>query len=95
MSVYFIVQAKILDEAEYGKYLEVIDDVFSKYNGEYLAVEDHPFILEGSWDYSRIVVIRFDNRADFDAWYYSDDYQGIIKHRLDGADCDTLLINGI
>ena len=52
-------------------------------------------MLEGKWDYSRIVVIRFDNRADFDAWYYSDDYLGIIKHRLDGADCDTLLINGI
>ena len=52
MSVYFIVQAKILDETEYGKYLEVIDEVFAKYKGEYLAVDDHPNILEGTWDYT-------------------------------------------
>ena len=33
---------------EYGKYLEVIDDVFSKYNGEYLAVEDTPSCLKAN-----------------------------------------------
>jgi uncharacterized protein (DUF1330 family) len=95
MSVYFVVQAKIRDEAEYGRYLEVIDDVFSRYKGEYLAVDDAPVVLEGTWDYSRVVIIRFDTRDEFDEWYYSRDYQEILKYRLNGANCDTLLINGL
>ena len=44
--------------------------------------------------YTRAVLIRFDSKDDFETWYQSDEYQGILKHRLSAAECDTILIRG-
>jgi len=52
-------------------------------------------IVEGCWNYTRTVLIRFNNKNDFDEWYNSKDYQDILKHRLKAADCDTILIKGL
>jgi uncharacterized protein (DUF1330 family) len=95
MSCYFIAQIRINDEQEYQKYIACAAAVFRKYRGEYLAVDNNPKILEGTWDYTRTVLIRFDNRDDFDAWYNSGEYREILKHRLRSAECDTILIQGL
>ena len=47
MSFYFLASIKIRDEAEYQKYLNRSGEIFAKYNGEYLAVDNEPEILEG------------------------------------------------
>jgi uncharacterized protein (DUF1330 family) len=94
MSYYFIANIKINNESEYQKYLDEVDNVFSKYNGRYLALDKNPLILEGDWNYSRAVIIEFQNKSDFDDWYYSDEYQKILKFRINAADCDTILVNG-
>ncbi len=52
MSYYFVAQIRINNAEEYKKYLEKVDDVFSQYNGEYLAVDKsqaslNAFILKG------------------------------------------------
>ena len=51
-----------------------------------------PEVLEGDWSYSRAVLIRFDKKEDFDAWYRSDDYQEILQYRLSASKCDSILI---
>lgn len=95
MSVYFIANIKINNAQEYDKYLKDCDEVFAKYNGEYLAVDEKPVILEGEWDYTRAVLIRFPSDADLRCWYESEEYQEILKYRLTSAKCDTLIISGI
>ena len=94
MSYYFIANITINDPEEYKKYVDKVDEVFSKYNGKYLAIDDNPIILEGNWNYSRVVIIEFRSKSDFDNWYYSKEYQEILKFRLNAADCDTILIKG-
>lgn len=94
MSVFFIAQIKINDYKEYELYLEKCDEIFSKYNGEYIAVDSNPVVLEGNWDYSRSVIIRFPNESDLRQWYESKEYQEILKHRLKSAKCDTLIVQG-
>ncbi len=94
MSVYFIAQIQISDEAVYQKYLNSASDIFKKYKGKYLAVDDMPICLEGFWDEARIVLIEFPSTEDFNDWYYSDEYQKILKHRLKGAMCNSILISG-
>jgi len=95
MSYYFIAQIKINDESEYQKYIDKSEDVFKKYKGTYLSVDNEPTLLEGEWDYTRTVLIEFKSKNDFDAWYHSDEYQDILTHRLKGAVCDTILIKGL
>lgn len=92
---YFVAQIKIHDPDEYDKYLEGFDDIFSKYKGEYLAIDENPVLLEGKWDYTKSVLIKFGSKEDFEQWYYSDDYQRILKHRLSASISDSILVEGV
>jgi uncharacterized protein (DUF1330 family) len=95
MKHYFVAQIKINNPEEYEKYLEHFDEIFSKYKGEYLAIDEAPALLEGKWDYTKSVLIKFDSKQDFEDWYYSEDYQKILKYRLSSSECDTILLEGL
>jgi uncharacterized protein (DUF1330 family) len=94
MSCYFIANIRIRDVKGYQKYLDRAGEIFAKHSGEYLALDNQPELLEGNWDYTRAVLIRFDNREDFNAWYHSDEYQEILKYRLLSSDSDAILVEG-
>lgn len=95
MSYYFVAQIKINDAIKYQKYIDKAGEVFKKFNGKYLSVDNEPTLLEGFWDYTRTVLIEFKSKNDFTDWYQSSDYQEILKHRLKAADCDTVLLKGL
>lgn len=94
MSAYFVANIRIHDQQEYDKYLASVDDVFAKFNGKYLAVDDHPSVLEGEWNYTKAVLISFPSEKDLRDWYESEEYRQILKHRLGGAQCDSILVHG-
>lgn len=92
MSAYFVANIRVKDEAAYQAYLDEVDGVFSQFNGTYLSVDPHPEVVEGNWSYSRLVLIQFPDKAALKRWYESDAYQTILKHRLAGADCDSIIV---
>ena len=92
---YFVAQIKINNPDEYEKYLDGFNDIFSQYKGEYLAIDESPTLLEGNWNYIKSVLIKFNSKQDFEDWSYSDDYQTILKHRLNASKSDTILIEGV
>lgn len=94
MSVYFMATIRIHDPQEYQEYLSRSGEIFKRYKGTYLAVDDSPVILEGEWDDCRVVLISFEMKEDFEAWYRSEEYQEILKYRLKASECDTVLIQG-
>jgi uncharacterized protein (DUF1330 family) len=91
MAAYFIAQLNIRDRDEFRKYSEALIPVFKKYSGKYLAVDDAPELLEGSWEYSRLVLIEFPDRQSLKDWYYSPEYQEVMKIRLGAADADVII----
>jgi uncharacterized protein (DUF1330 family) len=95
MTHYFVAQIRINDPIEYGKYLDKFDEIFSRYNGVYLAIDESPTLLEGHWNYTKSVLIKFNSKQDFEDWYFSDDYQKILKCRLSSSTCDTILVEGV
>jgi uncharacterized protein (DUF1330 family) len=95
MMHYFMAQIRVTNPVEYQKYLDGFDDIFSKYKGEYLAIDESPVLLEGDWDYTKSVLIRFNSKQDFEDWYYSEDYQKILKHRLNASKSDSVLLEGL
>jgi len=94
MSVYFMASIRINNDQEYQRYLDRSEEIFSRYQGTYLAVDNKPRVMEGTWEYTRAVLIRFDSQEDFDAWYHSAEYQEILRYRLSASLCDSLLIKG-
>ncbi|MBV5348271.1 DUF1330 domain-containing protein [bacterium] len=95
MKYYFVANIMIHDLSEYQKYIDKAGEVFGKYNGKYLVVDGTPELLEGAWDYTRVVLIEFESKQDFDEWYHSGEYQEILKYRLNAADCNTILAKGL
>ena len=92
MSAYFVANINVHDENEYRKYVENVDNVFKRFNGKYLVVEDNPEVVEGKWDYTRFILIEFPDRESLKKWYYSPEYQEILKFRLAGADSDAMIV---
>lgn len=95
MTCYFVADIKIHNPEIYQKYIDKAESIFSKYNGKYLAVDNSPDVLEGEWNYTRSVIITFPTKEEFNNWYYSKEYQEILKHRLEGAICDSILVAGL
>ena len=94
MSVYFIANIRIKDEDLMKMYADELGDMVDRWGGEYLAVDNSPAVLEGAWDYSRLVLIRFPDEDTLRNWYYSAEYQDVLGLRLDAASCDTIIVEG-
>ncbi|MEM9014945.1 MAG: DUF1330 domain-containing protein [Pseudomonadota bacterium] len=95
MTVYFCVQVKIKDREAYDRYGAAFMDVFQKYNGEMLAADFNPKILDGEWDGDRLVLLSFPDEPSLMAWLTSEDYRAIGADRKAGADTVALLAQGI
>jgi uncharacterized protein (DUF1330 family) len=94
MSCYFVANIRIHDPDTYQKYLDGYDAVFSKFEGTVVAVDDQPRVLEGSWEGTRVVLIRFPSEAAALEWYNSDAYQEIVRYRHQASTADILLVHG-
>ena len=95
MSVFVIVQLKMIDRAAYDRYQARFLDVFKKFNGRLLSADEHPLVLEGVWDRDRLVLMSFPDEAAFGAWASSPEYLEISKDRKAGAQGIVLLAKGL
>jgi len=92
MSVYVIAQISITDRAAYDRYQARFTDVFRKFEGELLAADEAPEIIEGAWDGEKVVLMKFPDRQAFEDWAYSPEYQEIVKDRYNGSEAVVLLV---
>mgnify|MGYP003388783182 FL=1 len=95
MSVYIIARFNIHDRSEYDKYSAGFLEVFEKFDGKMLSVDEDPMVLAGAWDDTRSVIIEFPSKESALAWLTSDDYQAIAKHRNAGSTANSVLVEGL
>ena len=95
MSVYAVALINIHDRDGYANYEAGFMDIFSRYGGKILAVDEAPVELEGEWPYTRTVLIEFASSDALDRWYKSDEYQELAKHRFAAADASIARIQGV
>ena len=95
MSVYIIARFKIHDRSEYDKYSAGFSEVFQKFDGKMLSVDEDPTVLSGDWDDTRSVITEFPSKESAEACMTSDDYQAIAKHRNAGSTVNSILVKGL
>ena len=95
MSVYVIAQISITDRAIYNKYQARFLEVFAKFNGQLLAADENPQVVEGVWEREKVVLMKFPDKESFEAWAFSPEYQEIAKDRKAGSDGVFLLVKSI
>jgi uncharacterized protein (DUF1330 family) len=92
MSSYLIAQITIHDRDGYQRYLDGFDEIFAKYKGLVVAVDEAPTLLEGKWPCTRTVLMRFPSEEEARRWYDSPEYQELVKHRHRAADANVVLV---
>jgi len=95
MTVYVIVQLKMTDRPAYDRYQARFFDVFRNFSSRLLSADEHPEVLEGSWDRDKLVLMSFPDEAAFQAWATSPEYLEISKDRKAGAEAIVLLAKGL
>lgn len=95
MSVYFIVQEKVLDQEGMAAYGKLAGPTLEGVNVKALAVDDDVQTIEGDWHGSRVVVLEFDTEESFRGWYNSPGYQEAVKLRLAATDSRGALVKGL
>ena len=93
MAVYGIALINIDDRDGYSTYEQGFFEVFSKYRGELLAVDEAPRVKEGKWDFTRTVIVKFPSETEFNRWYHSDEYQALAKHRFKASAAHLAVVN--
>lgn len=94
MSRYLLAQINIMDRNEFRKYEKELLGTLSPYNAEILAVDDDPIVIEGNYNYTRTVIIRFSTEKELKKWYDSKEYQEILSIRQAASEGNLLILTG-
>ncbi len=95
MATFIVAQINIEDRDTYARYESGFMEIFDRYDGELLAVDEAVSVLEGNWDYTRTVIIRFPDEAAARSWYGSDDYQALVQHRFAASAANLVIVKGL
>ncbi|MDZ7670548.1 MAG: DUF1330 domain-containing protein [Gammaproteobacteria bacterium] len=95
MSVYAVAVINIHDRDPYQRYEEGFMDIFAKYQGTLLAVDEAPTVLEGEWPWTRTVLLEFPDENSLHAWYDSEEYQALAQHRFAGSQASIAMVKGL
>ena len=95
MSAFAIAQLTIHDRVAYSKYGAAVDDTLTPYGGTILSVEEHPNVLEGTWNHTRTVLLEFPTSEQAMSWYSSAQYQAIVGQRLAASTANLVILRGL
>jgi len=95
MTVYVVSKLTIHDRSHYDKYEQGFMEIFEKYDGKLLSVDEEPLVLAGKWEATRSVIIEFPSKKGALNWLMSDEYQAISKHRDAGSTAESILVKAL
>jgi len=95
MTSYVTAQINIQDREKYVLYEQGFMEIFARYEGKMLAVDEAPAVWEGQWSYTRTVLIEFPSAQAAKAWYSSPEYQQLATHRWAASNANIVLLEGV
>jgi uncharacterized protein (DUF1330 family) len=91
---YAIFNIEVTNHDPYKEYIQKVKPIAEKFGGEYVVRGGNNQVVEGSWQYSRNVVIKFPSYEKALEWYNSKEYQPIKQIRIDNAKSNGIIIQG-
>ena len=95
MTVYAIAQITIHDRARYQRYAAAFMPILEAYGGRLLAADERPEVVEGTWPHQKVILIAFDDRAHYERWANSAEYQRVSEDRRAATVGVSLLVHGL
>ena len=94
MAGYLILNIEVKDPAKFEEYRRKAAPLIEKFGGRYLIRGGDVRRLEGNPSVNRLVVLEFPTIEAAQRFYESDEYQPILKLRLDSTRSDAVLVEG-
>jgi uncharacterized protein (DUF1330 family) len=94
MSVYFIANSTITDQAGLDAYVAAAGATLAGHDVKLHVAANDAETIEGQPAGSRVVVLEFPDRDAFRAWYDSAAYQAIIGMRFASTNGFAVLVDG-
>jgi uncharacterized protein (DUF1330 family) len=92
---FVIVQIAINDRDGYHQYETAgHQEIFDKFGAKVVGLDENAEAVEGSWPYTRTVVIEFPNKDLARTWYDSAEYQAVVGLRHDSATSNLVIVSG-
>lgn len=95
MAAYLIVDITVLNEQRYASYRARVTDSIRQYGGEYLVRGGKVEELEGDWQPTRVVVVKFESMAAAKKWWSSEEYAELKALRQATTDTRMIVVEGI
>ena len=94
MACYSVGHITVTNMDGYKEYAAKVPALIAAHGGEYLVRGGHATDVEGKMPHERHVVVRFETREALEGWYYSDEYQEILKIRLANSEGIMTFVDG-
>jgi uncharacterized protein (DUF1330 family) len=95
MSVYVIAQGRIEDRKMLDEYVGKALPTIIAAGGKVLGFDETPEVIEGEIAHPRTVILEFESKEAFRAWYDSADYQAVISLRTQSTPGTLIVANGL
>lgn len=95
VKVFVIVQIVINDRGGYEQYgLAGHQEIFDKFSARMVGLDEDVEVVEGSWPFTRTVILEFPSKDLARAWYESDEYQAVVGLRHGAAKSNLVIVSG-
>ena len=91
---YFVDVLEITDQAKLDKYREGVFATVDLYGGRYVILGGTCEVVEGDWRPTFPVMIEFPGVEQAKRWYTSQEYEPLLKLRLESTRGNALFIEG-
>ena len=92
---FVIAQIEINDRNGYHSYETAgHQEIFDKFSAKLVGVDEQVEAVEGSWPFTRTVIIEFPSKQLARAWYDSDEYQAVVGLRHDSTTSNLVIVSG-
>jgi uncharacterized protein (DUF1330 family) len=69
-------------------------EIFDRFSGKVIGIDENVEIIEGSWPFTRTILIEFPSKELARAWYESDEYQAVVGLRHGSATSNLVIVSG-
>ena len=69
-------------------------EIFDKFGANVVGIDEDVDVVEGSWPFTRTVILEFPSKELARAWYASDGYQAVVGLRHGSATSNLVIVSG-
>jgi uncharacterized protein (DUF1330 family) len=92
MSAFVLVEVNIQDPEVYEEYKKLTPASVESYGGKFVIRGNPVQVMEGEWNYDRLVLLEFPSKEIAIAWYNSKEYQKAKKIRERASSANFLIV---